>query len=320
MCNYGKGHIVEPAVIINELEEIFGTLPKEDYNLIVNPSGSFLDENEVSQSLRNSMYSLLDKIAFESLTIESRADVLSLQSLHELRDRFNTRRVSVEIGVETLNDWLLRYAVNKGVTVGQIVQAVHLIHEAGLLSIANLGLGIPFLSERENISQAKNSILKAFDIGFESVILFPYHIKPGTLLEVLSANGRYHCVSLWSLIEVLSLLPPAVLQRVNISWYKNYYTDKTKVIESPDTCPECRDKVLKMLDEYKSDPSQRALSPMLSFECACRDKWRIEVIGTDRSFKTDGVQSDYRFLSEYFNIDYVLLNEALSEMQDARYA
>jgi radical SAM enzyme (TIGR01210 family) len=320
MCNYGKGWQVDPALVLDSIKSILDTLPSRDYELIVNPSGSFLDEYEVPLSLRNKIYQLLKNTHFETLTIESRADTLRTETLEELKTQFPDKHISFEIGVETLNNYLLKYAVNKGITIHQIEQSVNFIHGLGFTAIANIGLGLPFINEKENIIQTKKSVLKAYAMGFDEIILFPYQIKPGTLLEFLQIHGRYRCTSLWSLIEVLSQLPLEYLPKVNISWYKNYYTDKRNVIEVANTCPVCHDDVLLLLDKYKANPCKETLSALENFSCVCKREWRNRL-----EFEKDGIdrihiQNDYRFLADYFQIAPDLLDGALKELEEFDYA
>jgi len=318
MCNYGKGKHAEKDIIIPLLSEEFSKLPAADteYNLVVNPSGSFLDDLEVQPTLRGSIYELLDRIPFGSLTVESRADVINSSSLRAIRMRYPNKKVTIEIGVETLNTWLLINSVNKGICASQIEDAVKLIHNAGLAAIANIGIGLPFLSERANIAYSVSSIIKAIEIGFDSVILFPYHVKPGTLLEALFKNGSYRCVSLWSVADVLLALPKELLSRVNISWHRNYYVDKSKVLSSPDTCPACRSAVLNLLDSYKSNPSEYTLSVLNSRRCECRDYHESSLKKQHDGIDFQNVQAEYNYLGETYGIDSELLSTVLKEMRE----
>jgi radical SAM enzyme (TIGR01210 family) len=265
------------------------------------------------------VYDTLGNISFGSLTIESRADVITADSLHELRCRFTNPQISVELGVETLNNWLLRFAINKGLSTQIVNNAVSLIHAENLYAIANIGIGIPFISEQENITQTTQSIMKAFEMGFDTVIIFPYHIKPGTLLEVLSANNRYECVSLWSLIEVLSLIPCELFHRVNISWYKNYYTDKSKIIASPTTCKHCESTILELLDSYKANPCSETLNELINFNCDCRELWRNK-LSDFPDYSIDKIYSDYAFLHEHFNSDKEDFLNIINQLCEAEYA
>lgn len=320
MCNYGKGHNVDSEAVLRQLKNSFNELPEENYNLVVNPSGSFLDENEVRRELRQGIYGLLDHISFESLTVESRADIVTLPLLKELREHYPGKKVSVEIGVETMNPWLLKNAVNKGTTVEKIKNAVDMVHDAGLLCVANIGLGLPFINERTNIDTACQSIIKALDIGFDSAILFPYHVKPGTLLDIMYANGRYKCVSLWAIAAALKNLPAEAVPSTNISWYRNYYTDKSKIVSSPETCPECAEKVLQLLDEYKAMPSADILEKLDDFKCYCHEEWKKEIANQSNKIDFRKVESDYKFIAEYFHMEKSLLKNELKSMEDGYYA
>lgn len=320
MCNYGKGHNVSSEAVLRRLKNSFKELPEENYNLVVNPSGSFLDENEVRRELRQGIYGLLDNISFESLTVESRADIVTPPLLKELRERYPKKRVSVEIGVETMNPWLLRNAVNKGTTVEKIKKAVDMVHDAGLLCVANIGLGLPFINERISINTACQSVIRALDIGFDSVILFPYHVKPGTLLDIMYANGKYKCVSLWAIATVLKALPAEAVPHTNISWYRNYYTDKSKVISSPETCPECMEKVLRLLDEYKAIPSAGILEKLDDFKCNCRREWEKKIANQSDKINFSKVESDYKFIAKYFHMEKSFLKSELRNMEESLYA
>jgi radical SAM enzyme (TIGR01210 family) len=319
MCNYGKGHTVNDEVILSQLQVAFSSMPKTNYNLVVNPSGSFLDEREVSEKLRQSIYHLLDDVPFESLTVESRADVLQYAILVELRKIYPQKHVSVEIGVETMDSWLLKNSVNKGITTGQISEAINMIRKAELSSVANIGIGLPFINERTNIITAAFSVIKAFEVGFDTVILFPYHVKPGTLLETLYTTEAYHCISLWGLVDVLSAIPAHLLPNVNISWYRNYYTDKSKIIASPDTCPDCRETILDLLDKYKSTPSLSTLSAINNINCRChtqREKW---LNTQEEGIDFISIERLYRSLASLFGVDSFVLENTLKEMRETLY-
>jgi radical SAM enzyme (TIGR01210 family) len=319
MCNYGKGYTINEEVILSQLQVAFSNMPKTNHNLVVNPSGSFLDEHEVPERLRQSIYHLLDDVLFESLTVESRADVLQYATLVELRKRYPQKHISVELGVETMNTWLLKNSVNKGITTEQISEAVNMIRKAGLSSVANIGIGLPFINERTNIITAAFSVIKAFEVGFDTVILFPYHVKPGTLLETLYTTEAYHCMSLWGLVDVLLAIPANLLPNVNISWYRNYYTDKSKIITSPDTCPDCRETILGLLDKYKSNPSISTLSTINDINCCCRTQ-REDKINTEKEgIDFISVEQQYRSLACQFGIDSQLLENTLNEMKETLY-
>ena len=303
MCNYGKSLLVEDDVILSELKSCFATLPYERYDLLINPSGSFLDDKEVAPELRQGIYALMKNLHFETLTVECRADVVNPAVLEGFKNVFPTNELYVEIGVESLDPWLLRNSINKGLMVENIVNALRMLQAYSIKSIANIGMGLPFINERYNISTAWRSVVQALDMGFDQVIVFPYHIKPGTLLEVLRKQSFYACCSLWSLVELLNMLTDAERERVNISWYRNYYTDKSKIIESPTTCPLCNNSMLSLLDGYKMTPGRDSLKQILSIDCACRDIWKQKIKSVPDCIDLDAVSGIYTALVDMFHID-----------------
>ena len=222
--------------------------------------------------------------------------------------------------MEVADDWLLCNAVNKNINLTQFKKAIELANGFNIKTIANIGLGIPFLSEKATIKATINSVNEAFKIGVDNVILFPYHVKPGTLLEVLYQHNLYHSVSLWSLINVLSSLDKKFLPYVNISWYRNYYTDPSKIISSPITCDKCYQDVLSLLDEFKAKPSEEMLEKLQNFSCSCKLEW-IEKIG-NQSEKPDIAQFEkmYEFLANAYDIPNTVVEDGRHCLKEDNYA
>lgn len=315
MCNYGKGRLVQQDEIIDQLRDRFDGLPQGLRELVINPSGSFLDDREVPLDVRTRIVALLKNIPFDTLTVESRADILSFTALEELRNLLGEKKICIEIGVESLHPWLLRNCINKGLMLENISTAVSQIHSLGMYAVANIGLGIPFISESANIIQTTASIHMALRMGFDQVVLFPYHVKPGTLLKELYGLKLYQCVSLWSLVQVLSNLDPDDLPKTNISWYRNNYTDKSKVLSSPTTCMKCEENMLGLLDDYRNNPSQSSAGRLTNLECGCYDDWIEARTHEPQGIVFDDAANMYRTLAKIFKVDSGLLDAELNHMK-----
>ena len=311
MCNYGKGRAINEETVLQEVKRAITRLPNDLSEIIVTPSGSMLDSQEVSDSLRNHILESFRKHSFDRFLIETRADTLSLDKLASIRERVKSDEYCVEVGVECTDDWILRNVVNKKMTVNDAKNAAKIIHDAGMTAYANIGIGFPFLNEQQNINIAVQSVIDAFQIGFDNVVLFPYHVKPGTLLEYLWRNGRYHCVSLWSFIEVLNRIPPRLSGKTQISWYKNYYQDPSKILESPDTCKKCSCNVLAELDRYKNRPSLEILASLQNMTCECKERWHTRCLNLQQpDDDMANVFAEYEMMTRDFKIaDDVLRNE-----------
>lgn len=314
MCNYGKGHNVSSEEILWELEVQFRKLPVNLQELIVTPTGSMLDEQEVPQELFVEILKRLEHITANTFLIETRVDTISAERLKLMKQYIHADKIYIETGVEACDDWILRNCVNKNMDREDLEQAVRIIHSENLYACANIGIGIPFLSERMSIKVAIDSVMSAFKMGFDSVVLFPYHIKPGTLSAWLWRQGLYQCCSLWALIEVLGAFPPEMLERIHISWYRNYYDDPQKIISSPDTCAACREEILELLDAYKNHPGEDTRKELLSKSCACRDAWRNKMLLQPDYVDMDRFAVIYRQLGHMFSISEDVVEQEIIYM------
>lgn len=316
MCNYGKGDVKSEADILHEIEKTIKQMPRDYEEFIISPIGSMLDSQEVSDSMLQGLKRVLQNIHSETLITETRADTITKSRLNMLKEIFDSEWQCVEIGVESCNDWILRNCVNKGCAVKQCKKAVELIKDSGMNAIVNIGIGIPFMSERMAIHHAVESIIRADRWGADSIVLFPYHVKPGTLMGTLYEEGRYHPVSLWSLVEVLSLLKPEVQSKTRISWYKNYYKEPGKIISSPMTCPSCYGETLRLLEEYKNLLSPKTISSLKQLECSCKRQWEERLKGEPTEINLEEMELIYRELAERYHVSQELLNKELIYMKE----
>ena len=315
MCNYGKGHSIDERDVLREIRHSIACLPSDLDELIVTPSGSMLDDEEVAESQRNHILDLFRNKYINRFLLETRADTVSLEKLDAIRQRIKSREFCVEIGVENTNEWILRNVVNKNLMRGDIENAIDVVHKAGMKAYANIGIGFPFLNEMQNIKCALQSIQDAFSMGFDYVVFFPYHVKPGTLLEYLWRDNRYHCISLWSFIDVLHKLSADLSHKVQISWYKNYYTDKSKILESPWTCDACIHEVLTELDNYKNYPGVESLYGLRENNCSCYDSWKNSLCCQSTELEFSEIQRQYEKIAFDFKVPERILSAEMEFMK-----
>lgn len=315
MCNYGKGCAIAPEAVLDELRSNIKALPHRLQELIVTPTGSMLDEREVPAALREQILQLLRQTECYDFFIETRADTITPEKLASLKHYVQAERINIEIGVECCQDWVLRNCVNKNMTCAGIKTAVEMIHDAGMYACANVGVGIPFLSERCGIALAKRSIHQLFASGIDYAVLFPYHVKPGTLSAWLWERQLYQCCSLWAIPEVLSDFTAEELERIQISWYRNYYKQEGKVLASPGTAPDCMEDMLSLLDRYKNYPSAASLKPLLAFSGGNREQWRQSLSDQPEGIDFYEIQEKYRLLANHFSISAADLEAELDYMR-----
>lgn len=286
MCNYGASTAVSEDQMVDSVRRGLAALERhDDMTLLLSPSGSMFDDWEVPPRARAAIFRQTREIRMRAVLCETRADTVTEAGLREFAATFDDREANIGIGLESANPWILKYCINKGLSLENYCCAVECAHACGISSTANVLLGAPFLSGSEAIADAVASIRWALETGIDSCVLFPAHVKRYTLLNWLWQRDMYSPPSLWSLVEVLHRVGPQLAPRVTISWYKDYFATRTSMPESgesafvcsPSTCPECQDSVMALLDEYRDRRDFATIRTLADFECDCKLRWRARM-------------------------------------------
>lgn len=283
MCNYGASTAVSEDQMVDSVRRGLAALQSHgDMTLLLSPSGSMFDDREVPPRAREAIFRLAQETRMRAILCETRADTVTETGLRELAALFDDREASIGVGLESANTWILKYCINKGLSLQDYRSAVVAARACGITSTANVLLGAPFLGEEECIADTVGSIRWALSQGVESCVVFPSHVKRYTLLHWLWQRDMYSPPSLWSLVEVLSRVGPRLTPRVTISWYKDYYAGRTPTdpaqdssfLCSPTTCPKCREAVMALLDDYRGRGDFETIRELAHFDCDCRHRWR----------------------------------------------
>ena len=288
-------------------------MPRTFEDFLLTSSGSILDRREVSPRMLEKLPAVLENMQAKRFVIETRAETVTDESLAFLKQISSGGEKYVEIGLESSNDWVLEHCLNKGSSFAEFRRAVQTAHAHGVLVTANIGLGIPFLSERAAIRCAIQSIRDALDAGADSIVILPYHVKAGTLLEILYQEGLYQCVSLWALAEVLIQFPK---EQIQISWYKDYFGSEHSFIQSsPGTCFRCGSAVIKLLDHYRDEPDQFWIDRLWGYSCDCHERWRRNLEDQPEEVELNQMEACYRRLAERFPMEPGRLERELIRMK-----
>ncbi len=283
MCNYGVSSPMSAREMIEYVREGLASLDEDErMMLLVSPSGSMFDEWEVPAQAREGIFRLVQDIKCSTFICETRVDTLTEDLVKHYASLFDDREACIEIGLESANPWILKHCVNKSLLLDEYVQAIRLLHKYQVTSTANVMLGSAFLSTREAVEDAVQSVRWAFSQGTDRCVVFPAHVKRWTLLQWLGERGLYSPPSLWSLVEVLARLGPQLTPRVTISWYKNYHKESEKIdsmeamvyLCSPSTCAVCQSKVIKLLDVYRDTCDFDVVRELVRFDCECKHVWQ----------------------------------------------
>ena len=285
ICDYGGRHAaVSSHAMVDAVKRALARVPSDaSRTLLVSPSGSMMDAMEVPVAARNAIWELVAGTACSDYICETRPETVSDSAVECLTDLMKGRRIHVEMGFESASQLVRECCINKGLALSAFTSATEVLKNSDVGVITNVLLGSPFLSIEESIADTEQSIRWAFAHGADECVVFPVHVRQGTLLEWLWRHRLYRPPSLWSLVEVLRGLGETVAPRITMSWHKVYdmLCDSGDVIAhtdlgylaSPTTCHKCAGTVLGLLDEYRYNGDFAVVDQLSQLQCECKDRW-----------------------------------------------
>jgi hypothetical protein len=104
------------------------------------------------------------------LVLETRPEFVTEEKIKEISNLIPDKHVGISIGLEIKDDFYRTICINKGFTLNQFEHAANIIKKYLNLRSYVL-LKPPFLTEKESIYQAIETINYAFDIGCTTVSL-----------------------------------------------------------------------------------------------------------------------------------------------------
>lgn len=167
--------------------------------LKVYTSGSFLDQKEIGTQAREAILKHC-RDGGTRLLFESRPEFVTEESLEDVTSIH--KDIEVALGLESSNDNVLRYSINKGFAFKDYEQAAGLVHSHGAEVRTYVLLKPPFLSESEAIADSIATMRAAAKMS-ETLSLNPVNVQKGTLVEKLWKGWAYRSPWLWSVLEVI---------------------------------------------------------------------------------------------------------------------
>ncbi len=258
MCGYvndSSANVGEKELEI-QMEKAMAAYSGEPY-VKVFTSGSFLDPEEVPPTFAESLVRAFGERA-ERILIESRPEYVTPETLDPLKD--HAQELEIALGLESVNDRVRLRSINKGFTFGDYMKAIDVIRAEGLISKTYLLLKPPFLTEREALRDAVESV-KAVDGITESISVNPVNIQNRTLVDYLWKRGMYRPPWLWTLLEVLKT------------------PTKSRLMSSPTAgggnrgahnCGECDREIIERIAEFSVSQDRT----LLDADCPCKKNWR----------------------------------------------
>lgn len=281
MCDYGVGRNLTPRELGQALEEEVRPFEGKLDTLLLGSYGSVLDPSEISDDCLATLLIFLKSFSVPHVIFETHCDTVTSEKLAQIRTALPERKVTIEMGYESCDPYVLHTCLRKALDLDQLRRAISRIHEMDMNVCLNVFLGAPFLCPSDQLESARQSILWAVEQGADSVVVFPANIKPFTLLYELYQRGLYQPLSHWMLPALFRCIPEEVLGRITLSWYgerKNFYENDAFPLIPPQACDCCENVLFAFYRTFLREPSPTRRSQLVRelweqpLECDCRDR------------------------------------------------
>ncbi|MBM4240695.1 MAG: TIGR01210 family radical SAM protein [Euryarchaeota archaeon] len=275
MCSYIADSPLEdvPADILTDIFKKF--IEKYEINektaVKIFTSGSFLNNEEFPKEARLEILNILKhEENIEEIVVESRPEYVTENVLEECCKASGDKIFEVSIGLETADDYIRKYKINKGFSKKDFENAINIIKKmktsCNIKSKVYLLIKPILTSEMDAIEDAVKSAQYAEKIGIDRISFCPATIHKGTLMELLWRRGSYQPPWIWSILEIIKRVRSSVKIPVIMD------TSGFGTRRGPFNCKKCNSKLKKMIIE--SNLNQTIPD---EFECECKNRWTVDV-------------------------------------------
>lgn len=310
-CNYNfvsaLYHQVTSENLINQAKNALEKVPPSRYPFVtLTSAGSFMSQYEIDDETRFKILRMFSEAGVEHLNFESRAEFLvDPKRLAKLHDAFSGT-LSVGIGLESSNDFVRRFCINKGLALQTFLKGIEALKESDISFDVYVLVGKPFLSPHEDIEDAVTTINFAFDHGAEWVILMVANLQPYTLSYWMHQHKLYQLPKLWSPLAVLEALSEEKRKKVLLKGIDRALPTPKRFASN---CEKCTQRVVDAHIQWNLTGDYEVLS-RINNGCGCKEEWLNSL--------DDGFQMQERVEKYYDFISSEILNNTTEEILDER--
>ncbi|UCH92324.1 MAG: archaeosine biosynthesis radical SAM protein RaSEA, partial [Candidatus Aminicenantes bacterium] len=243
----------------------FKTIDFNQYPLLnLYNNGSFLNDNEMPEAAMKKILETINQdSAIKMLVLETRPEFVTQKKIKEIKRLVPGKHVEIAMGLEIKDDFYRRVCVNKGFILNQYARAAEIITKELHLRTYVL-LKPPFLTEKEAVDHAVETINYAFAAGSHTVSLEACTVQDYTLVKYLADQNLYRTPWLWSILEVVkSTAPPG---KPVIGLFQ--FFPSPKVV--PYNCDKCSNSVMEAIRQYNRTLNTNAFDQLT---CVCKKEW-----------------------------------------------
>ncbi|TFF84049.1 TIGR01210 family radical SAM protein, partial [Candidatus Heimdallarchaeota archaeon] len=278
MCGYSNdtSEKIEPQQLIQQMKTALDKFAEKSFQSVkIFTSGSFLDPEEIPLEAQKEILVLLAKIKDVSeIIIETRPEFVNSTALENSKACLSGEQtLELGIGLESSNDYIRLNHINKGFTFKQFREAVSIGQEYDIRIKSYILLKPPFLTEKEAIADAEQSIIDAIKAGSRSISLNPVNIQNGTLVYQLWRAGLYRSPWFWSVRETIQ----KVFKRLNSEGLEDAVDrilcapSGAGTIRGVHNCKECNSDFSRDLQDYSLHQDPTLLDQTF---CLCYQTWK----------------------------------------------
>ena len=277
MCGYVNDTAVDvsEADLRHQLDSVLSR-HRDQPMVKVYTSGNFFDDHELGPASRRAVLEGLgdrcDKVIVETLS-----HMIRREQVEEAVTSVD--RLEVAFGLESTNDRVLRYGVNKMWGLKEHGRAAAIVRGAGATVKTYLLLKPPFLTEREAIEDAVRSGHDA-DPHSDTISFNPVNVQKNTLVDHLFRRRQYRPPWLWSVVQVLE-------RTRDLKAHVKSHPTAGGMRRGAHNCGSCDRRVIDAIEEF----SLGLRKDFGDLDCACRNEWRAELELQDFLMSTGDVRA-----------------------------
>ena len=272
MCGYFNDSMLSKVTsdqLINQYQQAMTRYNNEPIIKIFT-SGSFLDKNEVPEKVQEYIFSDLTKKT-KKIAVESRPEYVTETSMNTVKNQLTETELDIGIGLETSQDFIRDFAVNKGFSFKDYRNAVTLVHNTSFSVKTYILIKPPFLTEKGSIEDVKQTIDHVLTYTDQHDILSfnPTSVQKNTLVEYLWRRKQYRPPWLWSIIDMLT---HAAKKQKNIRLQCDITGGGKK--RGAHNCYTCDHDVLSAIKEFSLTQDPTVFN---SLDCDCKQQWKDQL-------------------------------------------
>jgi len=272
MCSYildGAGQNVPTEDLIQQFQNALTSLKglMAPISVKVYTSGSFLDPVEVPPEARAEILKAIDEDdRVRQVVLESRPEYMTDETASLVREILGDREIEIGMGLESADDGIRSLCINKGFSLSDFETALKTAASHGIGTRAYVLVKPPFLTERDALLDALQTIIAAAELGATTISVNPVNVQKHTLVQRMWSRGHYRPPWLWTVTEILKESRDQVASDVNV------VCDPVAAGKPRGThnCGKCDDAFVKAIRQFSLDQSTSHFEVL---DCGCKSQW-----------------------------------------------